>query len=541
MRVREAMPFTFPFSRLDPTSSMATEFQLDERVSRWQAQDNEDQLSGPTQWASDRPVYEWQEGYTEETAPVDWELEKSLFDQETRMKTGIFFADFQKTEVSIKGAPEGFRVIDNFKDIGLHPTIVENIAKMDFQIPTPVQKNTIPLILNGYDVMACAQTGSGKTGAFLIPILSKLLQKLANPKFEQQRNPPGARRTKAAPLALIILPTRELAIQIFDETRRLTYKSRLRPVVIYGGSQMQNQKDQLVRGCEILIATPGRLVDSIERGLVSLAKVKYVVLDEADRILDMGFEPTIREIMLKSDLPRDEGLRTSMFSATFPTEVQILARDFLMDDYVRLRVGRIGGTTRGIVQKVVQVEDHEKEKALINLLLSQPPSRTLVFVETKRKADYLDDVLFNMNFPCVSIHGDRSQQEREQALEAFRTGRSPILIATAVAARGLDIKDVIHVVNYDLCDDIDDYIHRIGRTARAGNEGLATSFYNERNYMIGEPLAQLIRECGQEVPQCLKEFDTDKMTFFDERADFVDGVPGEGSENGEENSGFNGE
>ncbi|KAG0079093.1 DEAD-box ATP-dependent RNA helicase [Podila epicladia] len=520
---------------------MATEFQLDERVSRWRAQDNEDQLSGPTQWTSDRPVYEWQQGYTEETAPVDWELEKSLFDHETRMKTGIFFEDFQKTEVGIKGAPEGFRVIDNFKDIGLHPTIVENIAKMDFQIPTPVQKNTIPLILKGYDVMACAQTGSGKTGAFLIPILSKLLQKLANPKFEQQRNPPGARRTKAAPLALLILPTRELAIQIFDETRRLTYKSRLRPVVIYGGSQMQNQKDQLVRGCEVLIATPGRLVDSIERGLVSLAKVKYVVLDEADRILDMGFEPTIREIMLKSDLPRDEGLHTSMFSATFPTEVQILARDFLMDDYVRLRVGRIGGTTRGIVQKVVQVEDHEKENALINLLLSQPPSRTLVFVETKRKADYLDDVLFNSNFPCVSLHGDRSQQEREKALEAFRIGRSPILIATAVAARGLDIKDVIHVVNYDLCDDIDDYIHRIGRTARAGNEGLATSFYNERNHMIGEPLAQLIRECGQEVPQCLKEFDTGKMTFFDERADFVDGVPGESSENGEENSGFNGE
>lgn len=158
------------------------------------------------------------------------------------------------------------------------------------------------------------------------------------------------------------------------------------------------------------------------------------------------------------------------------------------------------------------MEEHEKEEALINLLLSQPPSRTLVFVETKRKADYLDDVLYNRNFPCISLHGDRSQQERERALEAFRVGRSPILIATAVAARGLDIKDVLHVVNYDLCDDIDDYVHRIGRTARAGNQGLATSFYNDGNYLLGEPLAQLIRECGQEVPQCLMEFDTGDTT-----------------------------
>ncbi|KAG0335364.1 hypothetical protein BG004_008485 [Podila humilis] len=483
-------------------------------------------LDPPLQWASERPVYEWQQGYTEETAPIDWHLEQTLFDRETRMEPGVMFSDLAKSEVAIKGEPEGFKLVDNFKDIGLHPTIVENIAKMEFNAPTPIQKNTIPLILQGYDVMACAQTGSGKTGAFLIPILSKLLKKLSNPKYEQllqqQRAQPGARRTKASPLALLILPTRELAIQIFDETRRLSYKSRLRPVVIYGGAEMRKQTDQLARGCDILIATPGRLVDAMERGLVTLAKVKYIVLDEADRILDMGFEPTLREIMLNSDLPRDEGLHTSMFSATFPSQVQLLARDFLMDNYVRLRVGRIGGTSRGIVQKVIPVEEHEKEETLISLLLSQPPTRTLIFVETKRKADYLDDVLYNQDFPCISLHGDRNQQEREMAIEAFRVGRSPILIATAVAARGLDIKDVMHVVNYDLCEDIDDYVHRIGRSGRAGHPGLATSFYNDRNYRIGEPLARLIRECGQEVPQCLNEFDTEDNKFFDEQADFVD-------------------
>ncbi|KAF9428937.1 hypothetical protein BGZ94_000432 [Podila epigama] len=500
---------------------MATEYRLNGRAGDWTERDTVDHLHSEPQWASDRPVYEWDGGYTEETAPIDWELEKSLYDMNHRMKAGSFFSDFAKSEVSIRGAPKNFKAITNFKDIGLHPTIVENIERMNFLEPTPIQSNAIPLILKNYDVMACAQTGSGKTGAFLIPILSKLLKKVTDPKYEGfQRNQPGARRTKAQPLALLILPTRELAIQIFDETRRLTYKSRLRPVVIYGGSDMRNQKEQLIRGCEILICTPGRLMDVMERGLVSLAKVKYIVLDEADRILDLGFEQTIRDVMLSSDLPRDEGLHTSMFSATFPSAVQILARDFLIDNFVRLRVGRIGGASRHVFQKVIQVEEYDKEETLINLLLSQPPSRTLIFVETKRKADYLDDVLYNKNFPCISLHGDRNQQERELALEAFRVGRSPILIATAVAARGLDVKDVVHVVNYDLCKDIDDYVHRIGRTARAGNQGLATSFYNDRNYEIGPQLAKLLRECNQEVPPCLQQFDTEDVSYEND-ADFV--------------------
>ncbi|KAF9345206.1 DEAD-box ATP-dependent RNA helicase, partial [Mortierella sp. AD094] len=337
---------------------------------------------------------------------------------------------------------------------------------------------------------------------------------------EATPNQPGARRKKASPQALIILPTRELGIQIFDEARRFTYQTRVRPVVIYGGADIRNQKEKLALGCDLLIATPGRLVDAMERGAVALDRVKYLILDEADRILDSGFESIIRDILLSSDLPRDEGLQTMMFSATFPSQIQCLARDFMKEDYCRLRIGRIGGTTTDIIQKVLNVEEYDKEDTLIELLLSQPPSRTIVFVATKRKADYLDDVLYNRSFPCISLHGDRSQRERELALEAFKIGRSPILIATAVAARGLDIKDILHVINYDLSDDIDDYVHRIGRTARAGNPGLATTFFNEgQNYRIAPLLTQLLAECQQVVPDFLAEYISDKGPHED---DFYD-------------------
>ncbi|KAF9543390.1 hypothetical protein EC957_000900 [Mortierella hygrophila] len=467
-------------------------------------------------WASERPIYEWKEDYTDETAPNNAELEHELFDEENRINAGIYFDKYKTISASVKGGPENRRVMNDFKELALHPTILENIVRMKYKEPTPIQKHATPLLFAGYDILACAQTGSGKTAAFLTPILSKLLSKLSKAPLQ---NLPGARRTKATPLALIILPTRELGIQMFDSARSFAYKSRLRPVVIYGGADMKSQKEQLSKGCDILIATPGRLIDAIERGLVSFAKVKYAILDEADRILDMGFEPSIRQIMTASDMPKDESLQTALFSATFPSSVQVLARDFLKDDYIRIRVGRIGGTTSDIMQKVVKLEEYQKEETLINLLLSQPPSRTVIFVSSKLRADKLDDVLYNKNFPCISLHGDRNQREREAALNAFKTGRSPILIATSVASRGLDIKDVLHVINYDLCDEIDEYVHRIGRTARAGNPGLATTFYTDSNTVIASQLTKLLVECQQVVPEFLQEFMDEATTY--EGADFV--------------------
>jgi ATP-dependent RNA helicase DDX3X len=294
--------------------------------------------------------------------------------------------------------------------------------------------------------------------------------------------------------------------QIHDEARKFAYRSWVRPAVVYGGADINQQLRQIERGCDLLTATPGRLVDLIERGRISLANIKYLVLDEADRMLDMGFEPQIRRIVQGEDMPGTSERQTLMFSATFPRDIQILAKDFLKD-YVFLSVGRVGSTSENITQKIEYVEDGDKRSVLLDVLASQGKDEmglTLVFVETKRMADMLSDFLMGNNLPATSIHGDRTQREREMALQTFRTGRTPILVATAVAARGLDIPNVTHVINYDLPSDIDDYVHRIGRTGRAGNTGVSTAFFNRGNRNIVRDLVELLREANQEIPTWLE-------------------------------------
>jgi ATP-dependent RNA helicase DDX3X len=287
--------------------------------------------------------------------------------------------------------------------------------------------------MGGRDLMACAQTGSGKTGGFLFPILSQAF--INGPSAA----PAGAganfgRQRKAYPTSLILAPTRELVSQIYDESRKFAYRSWVRPCVVYGGADIGSQLRQIERGCDLLVATPGRLVDLIERGRISLCNIKYLVLDEADRMLDMGFEPQIRRIVEGEDMPGVQDRQTLMFSATFPRDIQMLARDFLKD-YVFLSVGRVGSTSENITQKVEYVEDMDKRSVLLDILHTHGAGLTLIFVETKRMADSLSDFLINQNFPATSIHGDRTQRERERALEMFRNGRCPILVATAVAAR----------------------------------------------------------------------------------------------------------
>jgi ATP-dependent RNA helicase DDX3X len=270
---------------------------------------------------------------------------------------------------------------------------------------------------------------------------------------------------------------------------------------------MNTQLRTIERGCDLLSATPGRLVDLIERGRISLANIKYLVLDEADRMLDMGFEPQIRRIVQGEDMPGVEERQTLMFSATFPREIQWLAKDFLKD-YIFLSVGRVGSTSENITQKIEYVEDQDKRSVLLDILAAQHDAGdlglTLIFVETKRMADMLSDFLMSSRMPATSIHGDRTQREREMAIQTFRTGRTPILVATAVAARGLDIPNVTHVINYDLPSDIDDYVHRIGRTGRAGNTGVATAFFNRGNKGIVRELMELLREANQEIPTWLE-------------------------------------
>jgi ATP-dependent RNA helicase DDX3X len=313
-----------------------------------------------------------------------------------------------------------------------------------------------------------------------------------------------SRSRKAYPTALILAPTRELVSQIHEEARKFAYRSWVRPAVVYGGADINQQLRLIERGCDLLSATPGRLVDLIERGRISLANIRYLVLDEADRMLDMGFEPQIRRIVQGEDMPGVEDRQTLMFSATFPRDIQMLARDFLKD-YIFLSVGRVGSTSENITQKIEYVEDNDKRSVLLDILASDPPGGlTLVFVETKRMADMLSDFLMSNRLPATSIHGDRSQREREMALQTFRTGRTPILVATAVAARGLDIPNVTHVINYDLPSDIDDYVHRIGRTGRAGNTGVSTAFFNRGNKNIVRDLLELLREANQEIPAWLE-------------------------------------
>jgi ATP-dependent RNA helicase DDX3X len=349
-----------------------------------------------------------------------------------KQQTGINFEKYDDIPVEASGHDVPEPVL-KFTNPPLDDHLLKNIELAHYKVPTPVQKYSIPIVMGGRDLMACAQTGSGKTGGFLFPILSQAF--INGPSAAPAGS--GAnfgRQRKAYPTSLILAPTRELVSQIYDESRKFAYRSWVRPCVVYGGADIGSQLRQIERGCDLLVATPGRLVDLIERGRISLCNIKYLVLDEADRMLDMGFEPQIRRIVEGEDMPGVQNRQTLMFSATFPRDIQMLARDFLKD-YVFLSVGRVGSTSENITQKVEYVEDMDKRSVLLDILHTHGAGLTLIFVETKRMADSLSDFLINQNFPATSIHGDRTQRERERALEMFRNGRCPILVATAVAAR----------------------------------------------------------------------------------------------------------
>jgi len=455
---------------------------------------NSSRGSGDGQWRDGKHI----------AGPANPRVERELFgilDDPSKQQTGINFEKYDDIPVEASGqnVPEP---ILKFTNPPLDDHLLKNIELAHYKVPTPVQKYSIPIVMGGRDLMACAQTGSGKTGGFLFPILSQAFINGPSPP------PAGAagnfgRQRKAYPTSLVLAPTRELVSQIYDESRKFAYRSWVRPCVVYGGADIGSQLRQIERGCDLLVATPGRLVDLIERGRISLCNIKYLVLDEADRMLDMGFEPQIRRIVEGEDMPGVQNRQTLMFSATFPRDIQMLARDFLKD-YVFLSVGRVGSTSENITQKVEYVEDMDKRSVLLDILHTHGAGLTLIFVETKRMADSLSDFLINQNFPATSIHGDRTQRERERALEMFRNGRCPILVATAVAARGLDIPNVTHVVNYDLPTDIDDYVHRIGRTGRAGNTGISTAFFNRGNRGVVRDLIDLLKEANQEVPAFLE-------------------------------------
>nr|XP_043614085.1 DEAD-box ATP-dependent RNA helicase 37-like [Erigeron canadensis] len=445
----------------------------------------------------------WDRGRDREVNPFgdDVVTEQEFVDQEN---TGINFDAYEDIPVETSGdnVPPP---VNTFAEIDLGEALNLNIRRCKYVKPTPVQRHAIPISLAGRDLMACAQTGSGKTAAFCFPIISGIMRG----HFGQRA--PRMPRT-ACPLALILSPTRELSCQIHEEARKFAYQTGVKVVVAYGGAPINQQLRELERGVDILVATPGRLVDLLERARVSLQFIKYLALDEADRMLDMGFEPQIRKIVQQMDMPQPGVRQTMLFSATFPKEIQRLASDFLAN-YIFLAVGRVGSSTDLIVQRVEYVQESDKRSHLMDLLHAQrangvhgKQALTLVFVETKKGADSLEYWLCMNGFPATTIHGDRTQQEREQALRSFKSGNTPILVATDVAARGLDIPHVAHVVNFDLPNDIDDYVHRIGRTGRAGKSGLATAFFNDNNSSMARPLSDLMQEANQEVPAWLARY-----------------------------------
>ncbi|KAA8535082.1 hypothetical protein F0562_030085 [Nyssa sinensis] len=425
--------------------------------------------------------------------------------EDTVVGGGINFDAYEDIPVETSGSniPPP---VHTFAEIDLGKALNDNIKRCKYVKPTPIQRHAIPIAMAGRDLMACAQTGSGKTAAFCFPLICGLLKSHA-------LQPLSSRGVRIAyPLALILSPTRELSCQIHEEAKKFSHQTGVKVVVAYGGAPISQQFRNLEKGVDILVATPGRLVDMIERARVSLKMIKYLALDEADRMLDMGFEPQIRKIVEQMEMPPPGARQTMLFSATFPTEIQRLASDFL-SNYIFLAVGRVGSSTDLIVQRVDFVRDMDKRNHLMNLLHAQradgttrKPVLTLVFVETKKGADALERWLSINGFPATTIHGDKVQMERERALRSFKTGVTPILVATDVAARGLDIPHVAHVINFDLPRDINDYVHRIGRTGRAGNSGLATAFFSDKNMPLAKALVELMQEAKQEIPPWLSQY-----------------------------------
>jgi len=424
--------------------------------------------------------------------------ESSLFDAKDSVQQGINFDRYDKINVKMTGPDnELIKIIQSFQELNFGDQIQRNIARVGYTKPTPVQKYALPVVMGGRDVMACAQTGSGKTAAFVLPMLKIISTAgVSSSEFSMTQTPD----------ALVVTPTRELAIQIYKECSKFSFNTMIKTQVAYGGTHTGAQINNIKRGCNILIGTPGRLKHFIENGTISLEKIKFFCLDEADRMLDQGFGEEIEFFANRAGMPTKEIRQTMMFSATFPEEVQALAKDFLRGNYIFITVGTVGAAAGDVTQTVMQVQWREKTDNLKEQLNTiGKGGKVLIFVKTKKQADFIASLLCQEDYPATSIHGDRLQKEREEALRDFTTGTNPILVATSVAARGLDIPGITHVINYDMPETVDEYVHRIGRTGRAGNKGASISFFDEeKDSDLARELVKILSGAEQDVPSWLE-------------------------------------
>jgi ATP-dependent RNA helicase RhlE len=346
----------------------------------------------------------------------------------------------------------------SFDNLGLSPVIKNNLHGLGYRIPTPVQTKAIPLALKGRDVIGSAQTGTGKTAAFGLPMIERLVLRNSATPLKPR-----------LPLALVLTPTRELALQVKESIAGFSRKTGLSSVAIFGGVGMQPQIDALKRGVHIVVATPGRLIDHMEQRNVDLSAIEILTVDEADRMMDMGFLPSLRRIL--SALPKQR--QTLLFSATFPDPIRTLAAKFMINP-AEVQAAARNSAAATVTHRVHRVQ-HDRKRDLLVYLLKQSGDQALVFCRTKRGSDRLCRYLASSGLRAAAIHGDKSQNARTQALRDFKSGKTHILVATDIAARGLDIEQLPLVINFDLPMVPEDYIHRIGRTGRAGAEGQAVS------------------------------------------------------------------
>jgi ATP-dependent RNA helicase RhlE len=385
-----------------------------------------------------------------------------------------------QTELVLDPATEGpaIEIEDTrttFTELGLDASILQAVADSGYQHPTPIQQRAIPLILRGRDVMGLAQTGTGKTAAFTLPVIHRLMG--------------GPRRTRV----LILTPTRELCLQVEESFRKYSVHAPVDVAPVYGGVPMEPQVTALRNGVDVVVATPGRLLDHLERQNVVFDELEVLVLDEADRMLDMGFAPQIQKVV--AQIP--DYRQTLLFSATMPPEVEALARKYLRKPVV-VQVARRNSTATTVTHAVYPVPAHRKSELLINVLGQHASETVLVFTRTKHGADRVVRHLEKAGIEAAAMHADKTQPQRIKALEDFRNGKVRVLVATDIAQRGLDISGITHVINYDVPQHAEDYVHRIGRTGRAAATGDAFTFMDASE--IGT-VRLIERVIGQEIPR----------------------------------------
>ncbi|XP_035035996.2 probable ATP-dependent RNA helicase DDX17 isoform X1 [Hippoglossus stenolepis] len=400
----------------------------------------------------------------------------------------------RKKEITIRGSGCP-KPVSTFHQAHFPQYVMDVLMQQNFKEPTAIQAQGFPLALSGRDMVGIAQTGSGKTLSYLLPAIVHISHQ---PYLERGDGP----------ICLVLAPTRELAQQVQQVAHDYGKSSRIKTTCVYGGAPKGPQIRDLERGVEICIATPGRLIDFLEAGKTNLQRCTYLVLDEADRMLDMGFEPQIRKIV---DQIRPDR-QTLMWSATWPKDVRQLAEDFLKD-YVQINVGALELSANHNILQIVDVcMENEKDQKLIQLMeeiMAEKENKTIIFVETKKRCDDLTRRMRRDGWPAMCIHGDKSQPERDWVLTEFRSGKAPILIATDVASRGLDVEDVKFVINYDYPNSSEDYIHRIGRTARSTNKGTAYTFFTPGNLRQARELIRVLEEARQAInPKLLQMVDT---------------------------------